>query len=493
MSSGELPFIEKFKIDNKFYIYDVNTNSFLRVDELVYTFVDKDQSKHSGDSKILEKYSAKKIEETKENIKLMKGKGYFSSHRPQITYFHTLAKESLISHIKDILNKRLHKVTLVLSERCNMRCRYCAYSGKYLYNRKHTQKTMTPEVMRKAVDFYFSRSSANDEKNLSIYGGEPLYSFGLLKECIDYVRGKYTTDAHYNMTTNGTLLDKERVEFLVKNRFTLLVSIDGPKVIHNRYRVFRNGKGTFDCIIRNLKRMKAMYPEYYQSKVRFNLVLHPPLDFERINEFISDPEIKPASIRFSNVNTHFTTFFNQFTSDQMEAFRSSRKNSRNSFYRKVIKGKELNGFEKNRFRTKFLYIHRRDMKRLPDKYPSNGQCILGERALLVNTDGSLNFCSRIDDSFNLGNVFKGYDYKRIEKIYFDMDRLFAKRCFGCWAIRFCMKCIKDINRNGEVDEEVFEQFCRSRKKTILNEMKDYIKIRENNSHALDYLEDVTVS
>jgi len=493
MSSNELPFIKKFKIDNKFYIYDVNTNAFLKVDELVYYLIDKGESNHPEDLRILKKYPKKKKEEVIKNIDLMRKKGYFSNHRPKITCLHTLTKDALIDYIKDILNNRLYKITIVLDERCNMRCRYCAYSGIYLYNRKHSNKSMTPKVMRQAVDFYFSHSSANDEKNLSIYGGEPLYNYGLLKELVDYVKVKYTENAQYNMTTNGTLLDNEKIDFLVKNQFSLLISIDGPKDIHDQYRVFRNGKGTFDCIIRNLKKMKALYPEYYQTKVRFNIVIHPPLNFDRINEFIYDPGIKPASIRFSDLNNHFTTFFKQFNSDQMEAFRRNKRNIRNSFYRKVINNEELNEVEKSLFRTKFLYIHRRDMNRLPDLYPSNGQCILGERTLFVNIDGSLNFCSRIDDSFNLGNVFTGYDYKSIEKIYFDMESLFSEKCFGCWAIRFCMKCINDINKNGEVNKEVFNRICSSRKETILNEIKDYINIRESNFHALDYLEEVSIS
>lgn len=405
MSSNELPFIKKFKIDNKFYIYDVNTNAFLKVDELVYYLIDKGESNHPEDLRILKKYPKKKKEEVIKNIDLMRKKGYFSNHRPKITCLHTLTKDALIDYIKDILNNRLYKITIVLDERCNMRCRYCAYSGIYLYNRKHSNKSMTPKVMRQAVDFYFSHSSA----------------------------------------------------------------------------------------IRNLKKMKALYPEYYQTKVRFNIVIHPPLNFDRINEFIYDPGIKPASIRFSDLNNHFTTFFKQFNSDQMEAFRRNKRNIRNSFYRKVINNEELNEVEKSLFRTKFLYIHRRDMNRLPDLYPSNGQCILGERTLFVNIDGSLNFCSRIDDSFNLGNVFTGYDYKSIEKIYFDMESLFSEKCFGCWAIRFCMKCINDINKNGEVNKEVFNRICSSRKETILNEIKDYINIRESNFHALDYLEEVSIS
>lgn len=74
----------------------------------------------------------------------------------------------------------------------------------------------------------------------------------------------------------------------------------------------------------------------------------------------------------------------------------------------------------------------------------------------------------------------------------DMDELFEERCAGCWAIRLCMKCINDVNKNGEVDRESFETFCSARKQAILSEIKDYIKIRESNYHALDYLEEVTL-
>jgi len=55
-----------------------------------------------------------------------------------------------------------------------------------------------------------------------------------------------------------------------------------------------------------------------------------------------------------------------------------------------------------------------------------------------------------------------------------------------------MKCINDVNKNGEVDRESFETFCSARKQAILSEIKDYIKIRESNYHALDYLEEVTL-
>lgn len=493
MKNNDKPFIKKFKIDDNCYIYDVNSNKFFRVDEPVYILIDNKKGGDFYGKKILRKYPKHLIKKAEENINLMKKKGYFSSHRPQITYFHTISKDNFMVFLKDILNNKLQRITLVVTEKCNLRCTYCAYSGKYQFHRKHSKKNMNVEMMKKAVDFYFSKSSANNEKNISLYGGEPLLNFGLIKECVNYIKKTYSTIAKFNMTTNGTLLNKKNIKFLVQNQFSLLISIDGPKEIHDRYRVFKNGKGTFNCIIKNLRTMKSMYPEYYNNKVRFNMVLAPPLDFDKLNEFICEIDVKPSSIKFSRVNTHFTNFFNQFSQEQMIDFKKSKIKTMDSFNRKLVESKELNEVEKNMFRQRFLFIHRRDMEKLSSKVPSNGQCMIGERSLLINTNGNFNFCTRIDDVFNLGNIYTGYDYKRIEKIYFDLEEFLGKRCYGCWAIRLCMKCINDINKNGELDEDVFDLFCNKKKKSLLNEIKDYIRIRENNYDALDYLKDITIS
>jgi uncharacterized protein len=485
------PFIKKFKIDEKFYIYDVNTNCLFNVNELVYNLVDKNDM-NLCESNIINKYPLNKIQNANEEIKKMKANGYFSSHRPMITYFHEVPKNRFSEFLKKMLTNNLYRITIVATERCNMRCQYCAYSGKYLYNRPHSKKNMSSKVMKKAVDFYFNNSKENEDKNISIYGGEPLLNFKLIKECVEYIKAEYSENVKYNMTINGTLLNKEIIEFLANNNFSLLISVDGPKKIHDRYRLFKNGKGTFDCIIRNLKMLKSMYTDYYKNKVRFNMVLSPPLDYNAINDFISDSDIKPAGIRFSDVNKRYTSFFDRFSKEQLKRFKEETINFLRGYNIKLARGEELNELEKSMYRMKYSNIHKREMNVLKEKFPANGQCIVGLRSLLVNIDGSFNFCTQVDDVFNLGNVYSGFDYSRIESIYYDLDNLLSKKCYGCWAIRFCMRCIKDLNKNGKVDEDVFENFCIKNKTSILNDIKSYIKIREKNHHAFDHLDEVTI-
>lgn len=476
----EKSFIKSFQIEDKHYIYDVNKNSFFQTDELFSHLLAGNYNATDN----IESYIIR--------IQEMKEKGFLSENRPEITFFHHKKKEVFLDDLRLLLNRKLGRITLVLTEKCNLRCRYCVYSGKYRYHRKHSARTMSEEVMKKAVDFYFSHSRDNEEKNISFYGGEPLLNFGLLKKCVRYVRGKHSESTNFNMTINGTMLNEDIIHFLVEHRFSLLISIDGPGDIHNRNRVFKNGVGSFRRVFSNLKKFKSIYPDYYKQKVRFNMVLSPPFEPEKIDEFISNPEIAPSSVSFSRVSRQFTSYHDLFPSDRWDDYLHQLKKLHRSLLNKLEKGEALRPFEKYFLSKRYLFIHQRKMDPLPSKYPSHGQCILGSRALLVNTDGSFNFCTQIDDVYKLGNVFSGFNYGLIGNLYLQLEELFRSNCCDCWAIRLCMKCIKDLNRGGIISMELLKAHCKYTKRTLLNDIKEYIRIREKNHSAFNYLDDVVV-
>ena len=484
-----LPFIKKLEVGEKHYIYDVNTNAFLRVDKRIFDRL-TDADSPEQDAAAMAPHSDAEIADAQKNIDLMKEKGYLSGRRPKITFYHSTEKSEFRKSLMEFLTKRLNRITLGVTDSCNMRCRYCAYSGKYPYHRQHGNNSMTHDTMRKAVDFYLKNSTEITQKSISFYGGEPLLNYDLIYDCVQYVTREKGIQAEYNMTINGTLLSAKRIDFLAENNFSLLISIDGPSEIHGRNRVFKNGKNSFNSIYNNLKLFKARYPEYYSRKIRFKLILTPPLDFNALNRFISDPAIRPASFSFSTVNAHYTSFFRQFNDSEMQRYHDKMGEKRNGYKWKLMTGEPIDDIENAMFRKRFLNIHKRSAEKLPHLYPSHGQCTLGSRSLFVNVDGSFNFCTRIDDVYNLGNVNDGYDFNFIFKIYEDMDNFLSSRCYGCWAIQFCFKCIKDINKNGVLDGETFNRYCQNQKRIILSEMKDYIEIREHNSNALDFLVDV---
>ena len=89
-------------------------------------------------------------------------------------------------------------------------------------------------------------------------GGEPLLEFELIKKCVSYIlQRKGDKKILFTMTTNGTLMTEDVIEFLVKYEFNLMISLDGDKKSHDINRRFKTGKGSFDIILENLSNADA--------------------------------------------------------------------------------------------------------------------------------------------------------------------------------------------------------------------------------------------
>ena len=92
-------------------------------------------------------------------------------------------------------------------------------------------------------------------------------------------------EIYFSFTTNLTLLTKEIVEYLSKlKNMSLLCSLDGPKDIHDLYRVDMHGDGTHDKIIKNLELLKKAQKENKKFSVNFNCVYMPPYSIEKLEK-----------------------------------------------------------------------------------------------------------------------------------------------------------------------------------------------------------------
>lgn len=107
---------------------------------------------------------------------------------------------------------------------------------------------------------FIERSFESESLHLGFYGGEPLLEIELIKKCVDYIQknveGKRIT---FGITTNGTLLTGEVLQFLYDNDFSITISLDGPKEDHDACRKFANGKGSFDIVVKNISEAKRLY------------------------------------------------------------------------------------------------------------------------------------------------------------------------------------------------------------------------------------------
>lgn len=114
-----------------------------------------------------------------------------------------------------------------------------------------------------AVDFLMEESGPTKQLTILFFGGEPLLRFDLLQRVHEYAARRATAlgkSIYWDMTTNGTLMTEEKARWLAEHGVKYLLSLDGSREDHDRYRKFANGRGSFDVVAKKLRLMKRHQP-----------------------------------------------------------------------------------------------------------------------------------------------------------------------------------------------------------------------------------------
>lgn len=147
----------------------------------------------------------------------------------------------------DFNSVEYEQLYLAVTESCNFRCKYCRQD-------KDTKiLNMTIDEIENAIDSFFQKSKS--PKSIVFFGGEPLLNFKGIKHAIKYTK-KYSKDIKFSTVINGSLCTKEIASFFAENKVEVIVSIDGPKHIHNQARVLENGQGTYELVIKGYENLK---------------------------------------------------------------------------------------------------------------------------------------------------------------------------------------------------------------------------------------------
>jgi uncharacterized protein len=146
---------------------------------------------------------------------------------------------------------------------CNLRCKYCFYLEKHALFAEKNICRMSDEVMEQLIRSYLA-SQPQEEVEFAWQGGEPtLMGLDFFKRAVE-LQKKYAGGHKVcnSFQTNGTLLDDSWCEFMAKENFLIGLSIDGPEEIHNRYRIYDDGRGTFAKVENAAKLMRKHGVEY---------------------------------------------------------------------------------------------------------------------------------------------------------------------------------------------------------------------------------------
>ena len=250
--------IHAFRVFNKNFVLDVNSGSVLQLDDLAFDIL-KDYHPNSSEKvfqSLESKYPKSQIKEALEEIQKLKEEGY-------------LFTELDVSPVLDKLDTREYVKALCLNvaHDCNLRCKYCfASTGDYQGKRE----LMSEEIGKKAVDFLLKNSGNMENVEIDFFGGEPLMAIETVKKVISYAKEqekKHQKKFHFTITTNALLLDDDLIDYLHEHMDNIVLSLDGRKEVNDFIRIRADGKGTYDYIVDNIKKIVELRErdnkEYY--------------------------------------------------------------------------------------------------------------------------------------------------------------------------------------------------------------------------------------
>jgi len=350
---------------------------------------------------------------------------------------------------------------------------------------------------KKSLDWYF-RHEAREAFSIGFYGGEPLIAFPIIKRVVAYTRKHKGKAVRFNLTTNGTLLSEEISRFIIDEGFRILFSLDGPASVHNRYRVFRNGKGSYSRVWEGIARLHALDEEFFRENVSFNLVLAPPIELEAIKRFVDEnPEIfKGNPMIFSGINTQSSRVFEQMGVEHpyKQRLTEMRESSQlfEEFKTDLCQHGIPAGFSRYYYGQEYVEVHQRSMGIMHQTVPSHGQCIPGKRKCFVSGDGGLYMCERVNPAFKIGDIRSGIDGKRVKIFLQEYNGFFKEQCSKCWAIRLCQKCYNNVRDGEEWSKQRGHEFCSGQRARIHHLLTQYCEIRECKDDAFQWTEAIKV-
>ena len=356
--------------------------------------------------------------------------------------------------LEEILNRKLQKMTLQLTQNCNLRCSYCIYSeNNNSRQRAHSNERMSKKIAFSAVDFLCKHSVDSDHVNIGFYGGEPLLEFLLIKDIVKYAKKRFRDKSiSFSITTNGTLLTKEVLDFLEKNDIKLMVSLDGPEEIHNRNRRFASGKGSFSSVMKNIKYLYDNYKEY-SKHLQISMVIDPENNFDCHNEItlkghlLYDTIISSTFIdrEYDNLETDISwTFEAQYEYHMFLALLANWGRYPEKEVSRISDNVIKKGIVDADATKEFLPVKTIDC-------PS-GPCVPGQGRLFVTTKGRFLPCERVSElspCMTIGSIHDGFDIESANKIL-NVAKITEDACKHCWAFRFCFLCAQKADENTRV-------------------------------------------
>lgn len=332
------------------------------------------------------------------------------------------ARHRLAAPEFDIAAIPLSTMVLEVAQDCNLACTYCyAEGGSY----GRPVRMLEPETARQAVKKLLDDSGDKEAVTLVIFGGEPLLNMAAVAAAVEEAqklsreRGKRV---FVSLTTNGTLLTPEIIEFLHTKRIAVAVSLDGPEDLHDSNRPDRAGYGSYTTITGNLTGLLQGVTAAVAARVTLT-----PNQWSRIEEvFFHLLELGFHEVGIAPVSPVRRELLPD--ADQEEALLQGF-TALSRVFLKSAQANRLLPF------TNLIDL----LARLHLGQTKSVSCGAGYGYLAVDTEGGMYVCHRLvgEESFRVGTLDEGADPGEIRRALDSVTCGKQEMCSSCWARTLC--------------------------------------------------------
>ncbi len=414
--------IHRYTLGGLYIVLDTCSGSVHVVDEVAYDIIGlyEQTDREQIIAAMLEKYADRadvtkaELEDCCDQIEQLKQAGRL---------FTPDTFESMAGTLKRKTGGVVKALCLHVAHTCNLNCAYCfASQGKYHGDRA----LMSFEVGKQALDFLIAHSAGRTNLEVDFFGGEPLMNFDVVKQLVAYARSRETEcgkNFRFTLTTNGVLIDDDVIEFANREMSNVVLSLDGRKEIHDRFRVDHAGNGSWERIVPKFQKLvQARGGKNYYMRGTFT---HANPDFLKdieqmlalgFTELSMEPVVCAPDDPSALTEEDLPIVLEQYEQLAQLMLERHREGRPFTFYHYMI-----------------------DLKGGPCIYKRVSGCGSGTEYMAVTPWGDLYPCHQFvgEEAFKLGNVWDGVTNTAAQNEFADCNVYARPQCRDCWAKLYC--------------------------------------------------------
>ena len=414
--------IHQYKMGGYNIVLDICSGAVHAVDEVAYDIISmfENNDKETVINAMADKY-ADRNDITKEDIDECYAQVLSLKENGELFVEDTF--EPMAGELKRKTAGVVKALCLHIAHTCNLNCAYCfASQGKYQGERA----LMSFEVGKRALDFLIENSGSRHNLEVDFFGGEPLMNFDVVKKLVEYARSiekEKGKNFRFTLTTNGVLIDDDVIDFCNKEMSNVVLSLDGRKEVHDKFRVDYNGNGSWEKIIPKFKKLvdARNNKDYY---MRGTFTHHNPDFLEDIKTMLdlgfTELSMEPVVCAEDDPSA--------LTYDDLPVVLEQYEKLAQLMIKRRKEGKPFT-----------FYHYMIDLQGGPCIYKRISGCGSGTEYMAVTPWGDLYPCHQFvgDEKYLLGNIFDGVKNTAIQDEFMECNVYSREECKDCWARLYC--------------------------------------------------------